>query len=72
MKCRHSFVPTPRASTPSKMLPGEMIPAICALCRTRYPCRDACDHVDCRVERGEPLPEFVSLVDEDNPFGESP
>lgn len=62
MKCRHDFKPTPRAKTPSKMLPGELLPARCVLCKTKYPCAHHCEHVDCCIETGRPLPEFVQEV----------
>lgn len=66
MKCRtHDWHATPRASTPSVLLPGELVPQKCDACGTRYPCAHACEHFDCRTERGEPLPEWAGGVTSD-------
>lgn len=34
----------------------------CRNCETVYPCRHACDHLDCRVDRGDPMPEGVVYI----------
>jgi len=31
----------------------------CEKCRTVFPCRHACEHLDCMIERGETLPEWA-------------
>jgi hypothetical protein len=49
--CKHDWQPFPRASTPSVMLPGELLPQRCASCGTRYPCAKICEHLDCQAER---------------------
>jgi hypothetical protein len=37
----------------------------CAWCSTRYPCRgSSCTHVDCRIERGDPMPAGVTLLED--------
>lgn len=59
---RHQFAPTRGADRPSIMVPGEMLPQKCDLCAARYPCAHACDHIDCRIERGEALPDWVTEV----------
>ena len=34
----------------------------CTLCGTVYPCRHACEHVDCRCARGEALPHWITTT----------
>ena len=58
-RCAHDWHATPRASTPSLLLPGELLPQKCSTCATRYPCAGQCDHLDCRTERGESIPEWA-------------
>lgn len=41
----HAWVERPRADG-----------AYCAHCKTPFPCRTHCDHVDCRQARGESEP----------------
>jgi len=49
----------PRASTPSVLLPGELLPQRCDACGRGYPCAGQCDHLDCRTERGDAIPEWA-------------
>ncbi len=42
------------------MRPGELVPQRCRICETYYPCKHACGHHDCMMERGEPLPDWAS------------
>lgn len=75
MTCKltdHTWQPNPRASSPSVMLPGALVPATCTACGTRYPCKHACDHLDCRLERGDALPAWVTPVLEATPAEISP
>ncbi len=63
MTCKHlHWRAKPRASKRSIMLPGELLPQVCPDCGTTYPCRGDCDHVDCAIETGRPLPDFVQEV----------
>lgn len=34
---------------------------ICTKCGDRFPCASACGHADCRVERGDPLDDYITL-----------
>ena len=49
----HTWAESPRAKTPSIMVPGQLVPQICDGCGTRFPCSHACKHYDCQIERGE-------------------
>lgn len=62
-KHRHRYRPVRGARTPSTLLPGEMLPQKCIDCASRFPCTHACDHVDCRIERGDKMPSWVTLVE---------
>lgn len=51
MRCRHQWV----------TLSGDKREK-CSLCKTTFPCTLECGHVDCRLEKGLPLPEWIRAV----------
>lgn len=34
----------------------------CTKCRSVFPCSHDCQHVDCRTERGQALPDWITYV----------
>jgi hypothetical protein len=34
----------------------------CRTCETAFPCYHACQHLDCLVERGDPLPDWAACI----------
>lgn len=34
----------------------------CQVCKTVFPCRTLCGHLDCRLERGDALPDWITEV----------
>lgn len=35
---------------------------VCTICKTVYPCIGDCRHLDCKADRGGPMPEWATLV----------
>lgn len=50
-KCKHRWEPDGKREK-------------CSLCNTKFPCPLACQHVDCCLEKGQALPEWIVLSDE--------
>jgi hypothetical protein len=35
----------------------------CEKCSDVFPCKKPCDHIDCCMEKGDPLPKWITLVE---------
>lgn len=35
----------------------------CEKCNTSFPCLIDCHHLDCRLEKGQPMPEWARFVE---------
>lgn len=53
-RCRHEWRPM-RGSDREK----------CSLCGTTFPCALECGHVDCRLVKGQPMPDGIRLIPEE-------
>ena len=51
-RCKHEWKPV-RGTTRER----------CALCHTTYPCLLDCGHFDCRMDKGQPLPDWAGGSD---------